>query len=148
VNDLPSSEVDIMAPTSSPSTLDSRPKPAPRLIAASLVLAIAYVAATLMQKVLILGPVSGLAVALLPTAGCVYFLFEEVRVMRRLDELQQRIQLEALAIGFPAVGVILILLGFLQHGGFLAERVDLGNLWGMLPFCYLFGLLIARKRYQ
>jgi hypothetical protein len=133
-----------MTPSSSPSTLDCRP----RLIAASLVLALAYVAATFMQKVLILGPASSLAVALLPAAGCVYFLFEEVRVMRRLDELQQRIQLEALAIGFPTVGVILITLGFLQHGGFMAERFDLRNLWGMLPFCYLFGLVIARKRYQ
>src|SRR5436305_9766535 len=132
----------------SPSTLDCRPKSAPRLLAASLVLAVAYVGATLMQKVLILGPVSGLAVALLPVAGCIYFLLEEVRVMRRLDELQQRIQLEALAIGFPTAGVLLILLGFLQRGGFLPERVDLRNLWEMLPFCYLFGLVIARKRYQ
>jgi hypothetical protein len=137
-----------MAPTSSPSTLDCGTRHTPRLIAASLVLAIAYVAATLMQKVLTLGPVAGLAVALLPAAGCVYFLFEEVRVMRSLDELQLRIQLEALAIGFPTVGVILLTLGFLQRGGFLAEPVDLRNLWGMLPFCYLFGLLIARKRYQ
>ena len=116
--------------------------------AASLVLAVTYVVATLMQKVLTLGPVSGLAVALLPVVGCVYFLLEEVRVMRRLDELQQRIQLEALAIGFPTAGVLLILLGFLQRGGFLAERVDLRNLWEMLPFCYLFGLVIARRRYQ
>lgn len=68
--------------------------------------------------------------------------------MRRLDELQQRIQLEALAIGFPTVGVILITLGFLQRGGFLPQQVDLRNLWEMLPFCYLFGLVIARKRYQ
>jgi hypothetical protein len=28
------------------------------------------------------------------------------------------------------------------------ERVDLRNLWEMLPFCYLFGLVIARRRYQ
>ena len=147
MDNLPSSEVHTIAPSSFPSTLD-RPKSAPRLLAASLVLALAYVAATLMQKVLTPGPVSGLAVALLPVAGCVYFLLEEVRVMRRLDELQQRIQLEALAIGFPTAGVLLIRLGFLQRGGFLPERVDLRNLWKMLPFCYLFGLVIARKRYQ
>src|SRR3954463_8673951 len=98
MDNLPSSEVHTMTPSSSPSTLDCRPKSAPRLLAASLVLAVTYVAATLMQKGLTRGLVSGVAVALLPGAGCVYFLREEVRVMRRLDELQQRIQLEALAI--------------------------------------------------
>ena len=78
-----------MASTSSPSTLGCLTRHTPRLIAASLVLAIAYVAATLMQKVLTLGPVAALAVALLPAAGCVFFLFEEVRVMRSLDELHR-----------------------------------------------------------
>src|SRR5437763_7343948 len=116
MDNLPSSEVHIMTPSSSPSTLDCRPKSAPRLLAASLVLALAYVAATLMQKVLTLGPVSGLAVALLPVAGCVYFLLEEVRVMRRLDELQQRIKLEALASGFPSAGVLMLLLVVLLCG--------------------------------
>ena len=137
-----------MTPLSTPSPLGCRSKAAPRLLTSSLVFALTYVAATLMQKLLTLGPVSGLAVALLPAAGCVYLLLEEVRVMRRLDELQQRIQLEALAIGFPAVMVLLLLLGFLQHGGFLAKPVDLRELWEILPFCYLFGLVVARRRYQ
>jgi hypothetical protein len=115
---------------------------------ASLVFSLIYIAATWIQRFLTLGPVSGLAVAVLPAAGCAYLLFEEVRLMRRLDELQKRIQLEALAIGFPAAMVLLVLIGFLHHGGFLKERMDLRSLWLMAPFCYLLGLVIARRRYQ
>lgn len=123
------------------------PKASPRLWAASLLFSLSLIAATWMQKFLTLGRISGLAVAVLPAAGCAFLLFEEVRYMRRLDELQKQIQLEALAIGFPAAMVLLVLLGFLHYGGFLPQRMDLRNLWLLAPFCYLLGLLIARKRY-
>jgi hypothetical protein len=128
--------------------LGCSPKASPRLWAASLVFSLSLIASTWMQKVMALGRVSGLAVAVLPAAGCAYLLFEEVRYMRRLDELQKQIQLEALAIGFPGAMVLLVLIGFLHYGGFLAAKMDLRNLWLLAPFCYLVGLLIARKRYQ
>jgi hypothetical protein len=128
--------------------LGCSPKASPRLWAASLVFSLSLIASTWMQKVMTLGRVSGLAVAVLPAAGCAYLLFEEVRYMRRLDELQKQIQLEALAIGFPAAMVLLVLIGFLHYGGFLPEKMDLRNLWLLAPFCYLLGLVIARRRYQ
>lgn len=56
------------------------------------------------------------------------------------DELQKRIQLEALAIGFPGAIVVAMALGLLQREGLMPHALrDLRDVWGFLPWPYFLG---------
>ena len=107
----------------------------------------AYFVAVWMQETLSPPPAGAVAIALLPTAALALFIVTWVRASRELDELQQRIQLEALVVGFPGTILLAIFLGFLQRGGLLPEGTDLRDMWGFLPWPYFVGLLVARRRY-
>lgn len=107
----------------------------------------AYFVAVWMQETLSPPPAGAVAIALLPTAALALFIVTWVRASRELDELQRRIQLEALVVAFPGTILLAIFLGFLQRGGLLPEGTDLRDMWGFLPWPYFVGLLVARRRY-
>ena len=134
--------------TSVSTTYPDRPQTGSRLLVASIVFILSYFAAVLLQELLTLRGLAGLAVSLLPVAGFLFFILEEVRMVRQLDELQRRIQLEALAIGFPSAMVLLMLLGFLQRVDLLPHALStIRDVAGVLPVCYGIGLFFARRRY-
>src|ERR1700690_3742534 len=56
-------------------------------------------------------------VAILPVLPAWYFASLFARMFGEMDELQRRIQLEALAFGFSAAAVLSLGYGFLQHAG-------------------------------
>jgi hypothetical protein len=67
--------------------------------------------------------------------------------IRQLDELEQRIQYEAIALAFAATGVVLSTYGCLEHAGLPAVR------WGLwaYPLMFTFWLgayLLVRRRYK
>lgn len=87
--------------------------------------------------------------ALMPIAPFVWMLREIIKGVRGMDELEQRIQLEALAVAFPLTLILLMTLGLLE----IAIQLPPGDLsyrhvWAMLPTLYIAGLVIARKRYK
>ena len=119
-----------------------------RLLVSVLAFMLSYLAAVVAQEIFTLGRLAGLAVSLLPTAGLLFFLLEEVKVVRSLDELQRRIQLEALAVGFPLVMLVLMTMGFLQRVDLLPHALStIRDIWIVLPLCYGVGLFVARRRY-
>lgn len=78
-----------------------------------------------------------------------WFIVEEVRLVRALDELQRRIQLEALAIAYPLAILLIVTLGLLERVG---VSLPVGNfsyrhIWPFLIVFYFLGLAIARSRY-
>jgi uncharacterized membrane protein (DUF485 family) len=85
-------------------------------------------------------------VALLPMLPAIVLIMVFVRHLRGMDELQSRIQLEALAIGFGGTAVLTFGYGFLQGVGFpllnwtFVFPLMIG-LWGI-------GVAIAERRYQ
>lgn len=85
-------------------------------------------------------------VALLPVIPAIVLILVFVRHLRRMDELQRSIQLEALAIGFGGTAVLTFGYGFLQGVGFpllnwtFVFPLMIG-LWGI-------GVAIAGRRYQ
>jgi hypothetical protein len=85
-------------------------------------------------------------VALLPVVPAIALIMAFVRHLRVMDELQRRIQLEALAIGFGGTAVLTFGYGFLQGVGFpllnwtFVFPLMIG-LWGI-------GVAIAGRRYQ
>jgi 4-hydroxybenzoate polyprenyltransferase len=76
------------------------------------------------------------------------FVLAELRAVRLLDELQQRIQLEALAFAFPASVGVVMLLGLLQRFQELpAADLSYRHVWPVMIFLYVSGLALARRRY-
>ena len=59
-------------------------------------------------------PVARLAVALIPIVPFVAFIWKFIGSLRQADELERRIQLEALAIAFPLAMVLLMILALVQ----------------------------------
>jgi hypothetical protein len=91
-----------------------------------------------------------LAIALVPVPFFVIFVLAAVRMSRGLDELEQRIHLEALAFAFPAVLVVLLTLGLLQVAGVALSPQDWSyrHVWAFAFVFYFVGLALARRRYQ
>jgi hypothetical protein len=80
----------------------------------------------------------------LATAVCVFF---PIASLRRLDELQRRIQLEALALAFFGTGVLGAGYGFLQNAGL--PEIDWGAiLWPTMVGLWAVGFVLANRRYR
>src|SRR5438552_597962 len=71
-------------------------------------------------------------VTLAPLIPATFALFAYLRFVSRMDELGQRIQLEALAFGFGAAGMLTFAYGFLENAGF-----------PQLSYIWVFPLMIA-----
>lgn len=72
-----------------------------------------------------------------------------IRGARELDELEKRIQLEALAFAFVLALLLIMTLGLMELAITL-NRDDWSyrHVWAMLPMLYFGGVVIARKRYS
>jgi hypothetical protein len=85
-------------------------------------------------------------VALAPVLPISYIVFTSVRRVRKMDELAQRMYLEAGAFAYPAMIVLSITYGFLQNAGLPAVN------WMYVGVCMflLFGLgqIFAWLRYR
>ncbi len=89
------------------------------------------------------------AIALMPVPLFAWFVFSFVRFMAQADELQKRIQLEALAIAFPTAIVLFMTLGLLDIAiGLPYENFGLKHIWTFMPMIYFLGLAIATRRYK
>ena len=87
--------------------------------------------------------------ALAPTPIAAAALVTIVRGARELDELEKRIQLEALAIAFVLAVLLIMTLGLMELAVTL-NRDDWSyrHVWAMLPPMYFAGLVVARRRYS
>lgn len=74
-----------------------------------------------------LSPGLRIAVALVPVLGFAVLIGLEVQIVRHLDEFQQRVQLEALAMAFPAA---------------------VGRVWPLMFLLYVPACFLARWRYR
>ncbi len=85
-------------------------------------------------------------VALAPLIPATLALFAYLRFLGRMDELGRRIQLEALAFGFGAAGMLTFAYGFLENAGF----PQLSYIWVFPTMIALWGIggAIASNRYR
>jgi len=87
--------------------------------------------------------------ALLPVLPFAWLLWEIIRGVRKMDELEQRIQLEALAVAFPLALILLMTLGLLEIAIKLPpEDLSYRHVWAILPAFYFLGLSLAKRRYR
>jgi hypothetical protein len=88
-------------------------------------------------------------IALFPVPFFIWYLVTWTKGVARMDELQRRIELEALGFAFPAVLVVLMTMGLLDVASTLPPGdFSLRNSWLLLPMLYYIGLWRAQRRYQ
>ena len=85
-------------------------------------------------------------VAILPVLPAWYFASLFARMFGEMDELQRRIQLEALAFGFSAAAVLSLGYGFLQHAGLASPNWVW--VWPLMGVCWIIGKFLAQRRYR
>ncbi|MGB1288958.1 MAG: hypothetical protein ACPG7F_20660 [Aggregatilineales bacterium] len=84
-------------------------------------------------------------VALLPLLPVIPGMLAYLRYLRSMDELQQRIQLEAFGFSLAMTGLVTFTLGFLENAGL--ERISLTWVFPMLIMFWGVGQQIAARRY-
>jgi hypothetical protein len=90
-----------------------------------------------------------IAIALTPIPFFVHFLWMWMKGVSTMDELERRIQLEALALAFPLMAVLLMTLGLLDVAvGLNPADFSIRNVWLMMPMLYYFSLWRAKRRYE
>ena len=94
-------------------------------------------------------PWARIAIALLPVPFFIFYLWTWFKGAAAMDELQRRIELEALGFAFPAAVVLLMTIGLLDLAVTLSPKdFSLHNVWLMLPLLYYIGLWRAQRRYS
>jgi len=80
---------------------------------------------------------------MLPAAAMAWVILRE---LRRMDELQRRIQLEALGFSFAGTAILTFSYGFLEGLGY--PKLSMFSVWPILAVLWVVGLVLARRRYQ
>ncbi|TLV02707.1 hypothetical protein [Dyadobacter luticola] len=114
----------------------------------SLIFAATYLLATLLLKRHLLGQTASILIAILPVIAFAFFIFKYVKAVANMDEVRQRVQFEAVIIGFSLTVMLLIAL-------FLLSLTDISypEWFGysqLVIFCWLFyfiGWLVSKKKY-
>lgn len=85
-------------------------------------------------------------VALAPVVPLIFAFFAYIWFVRQVDEMQRRIQFEAVSIGMALTLFITLTLGFLEIAGF--PRIDMIWVPAILIFSWGIGVAIVNGRYK
>lgn len=80
---------------------------------------------------------------MLPAAGICWIVF---RSIARLDEMQRKLQLEALSLAFAGMALITFGYGFLEGVGL--PRLSMFVVWPLMAVLWVAGLVVGRIRYR
>jgi len=117
------------------------------VIWAALLAAVVILGAALAAKQFERGSAPRIALALLQGLASASAVILPVRSIRALDELQQRIQLEALAFAFAGTGILTTMYSFLTNAGLPA--IDWGTyVWPLMVLLWAIGVAVSRARYR
>ena len=120
-----------------------------RLLVRGLLWASVYLLSRGLLELTIPSAAARVAIALLPTPFFVYYVWTWMKGVGEMDELERRIELEALGFAFPAAIVFLMTIGLLDLAITLSpDDWSLHHVWLMLPLFYYVGLFRAKRRYE
>jgi hypothetical protein len=90
-----------------------------------------------------------LIVAIVPVPVFAWVLWSVSKGIAKMDELERRIQLEALAFAFPLTLLLLMTLGLLELAiGLNPDDWSYRHVWPFVFLFYLGGLAKAKRRYE
>jgi hypothetical protein len=88
-------------------------------------------------------------IALVPVPVFIWFLWTWMKGLSEMDELQRRIELEALAFAFPIAVILLMTLGLMELAIPLnPDDWSYRHAWALMPALYFAGLWRAKRRYE
>jgi len=107
-----------------------------------------YLPVTLLLKHRVFSQPVSIIIAMVPIITFAIFIFKLIKAFSVMDEVQQRVQLEAVVIGFSLTAMLIMFL-------FLLSLVDVSNpAWfgyaHLVGYCWLFyfiGWFISRRKY-
>ncbi|MCV2367895.1 hypothetical protein [Roseateles oligotrophus] len=85
-------------------------------------------------------------IALSPMLPGALMVWVILRQLRRLDELQQRVQFEAFALAFAGTAFVTFSYGFLEGLGY--PRLSMFVVWPLMAALWMLGLVLAARRYK
>ncbi len=85
-------------------------------------------------------------VAILPALPIVFGMFAYIRFVQQMDELQRRIQLEALAFSVGGTGIVTFALGLLENVG--GPQINMIWVFPALIMFWGVGSFLANRRYR
>lgn len=91
-------------------------------------------------------PVLRIAVSLAPMIPLLLLCAAILRGLRRLDEMQRKVQLEAFALAFAGTALLTFSYGFLENAGF--PRLSMFTVWPLMAAFWILGVFIGRLRYR
>ena len=116
------------------------------IIPLALVTAASVIAVTWTLESRALSPAARLALAVIPVALWCSTNVVLLIGVRRADELQQRIQLDALAMAYPTAMMLGMLVEYLQKADFV-QTWTIGDVWPFMFLLYVPAYFLARWRY-
>lgn len=94
----------------------------------------------------LVGPPLSYLVAVMPVVPMLMVPRAVIRSFAAMDELQRRIQLEALAFAAMMLSLLTLTCGFLENAGL--PRLSWIWIWPLLGILWRIGLSVAKRRYQ
>ncbi|QCO06732.1 hypothetical protein [Azospirillum argentinense] len=87
-----------------------------------------------------------MAIAILPILGTVTVAWTVLRGLRRMDELQRRIQFDAIVLSFTGTALATFAWGFAEGAG--APELRAFHVWPLMAVLWVVGVCVARWRYR
>lgn len=120
----------------------------PKSTVPSLIAAVTLVASAIVLKAFQFNPEIRILISLIPVIPTVILIWSMAKAIRHLDEMQQKIQLEGLALAFAGALIITIIGGMLQ-----VAKVDLPSfsmlyVYAFMVILYSVGTLLAGRKYK
>jgi hypothetical protein len=110
--------------------------------------AVIYLVARVLLELEAQPPWVRIAIALTPVPVFAWVLWNVSKAVEAMDELERRIQLEALAFAFPMTLLLVMTLGLLELAvGLNPDDWSYRHIWPILFALYFAGLVLARRRY-
>ena len=116
------------------------------LTAALVLYAVLLISTNLIGRHFEPGGIARYTLALLPMLGCLAALWAIMRAVRRMDELQRRIQFEALAFAFAMTALVTFGYGFLEGVGL--PHFPIFAVWPLMAVSWILGLIVTQRRYR
>jgi hypothetical protein len=85
-------------------------------------------------------------VSLAPMLPALAVAVSVMRRLRRIDELQRQIQLEALSLAFAGTALITFSYGFLENVGY--PKLSMFAVWPLMVVLWIIGGFISHRRFQ
>ena len=85
-------------------------------------------------------------IALSPMLPAAFICGVVVRSIRHLDEMQRKLQFEALALSFAGTALMTFGYGFLEGAGF--PKLSMFAVWPLMAAIWFVGVMIGRVRFR